>query len=564
METKRLLNLEAFSVVSYNVDGTAIPIGIAYTVDGNIKYTSFDENGPERVFYTVVNSFAVNTVYYAHGLVFHFLLFLKPLIKSQIKFRWFFIKYDLYEVIIETQRGRITLRCSHKLIPFKMESFYPSLCDTPKLTKEPLTNDINLSYNSQVYPTLDQESYMKAYASNECYILRCGLINFFSELTCLGIDYSTRPLTCGSIAMKYFTKKYNSIRLSLPKQISSIIRNAYYGGRCEVFGNPRRGEKILHFDFKGMYQSCLKEDLPYGDYFYTSSDLNLNVPGFYYVSLHCRDKIPLLPSRGDKLYFKSGVIRGWYWHEEIIAALDLSSATDVKLEHGLISKRNGRFLSEFIDDLGRLRDQGGLKKQIGKLLINSFYGRLGLDEGIELLQLKADPGDSKKYGQIEDYYLIKKKALFKVQSNVGVAAAVTSKARIKLYEAFLEVNAAGGRVIYCDTDSVFACFPEGANVEDRALGRHVKFDTSLPDTVLKDAVFINPKTYGVLCSNGDEFVKIKGINVDMISFTQLKSSFYSGSSRLPMSSETKRKKGLNLRQMSEDRSIDLKGYDKRI
>lgn len=50
METKRLLNIEAFSVVSYNVDGTAIPIGIAYTIDGNIKYTSFDENGPERVF----------------------------------------------------------------------------------------------------------------------------------------------------------------------------------------------------------------------------------------------------------------------------------------------------------------------------------------------------------------------------------------------------------------------------------------------------------------------------------------------------------------------------------
>lgn len=46
------------------------------------------------------------------------------------------------------------------------------------------------------------------------------------------------------------------------------------------------------------------------------------------------------------------------------------------------------------------------------------------------------------------------------ESNVGVAAAITALGRIKLYEDISSVLAHGGKVAYCDTDSIFAEFDD--------------------------------------------------------------------------------------------------------
>jgi len=45
-----------------------------------------------------------------------------------------------------------------------------------------------------------------------------------------------------------------------------------------------------------------------------------------------------------------------------------------------------------------------------------------------------------------------------IDSNVCIAAQITSKARIKLYKAFKNVIKEGGRILYTDTDSIFAAF----------------------------------------------------------------------------------------------------------
>lgn len=43
-------------------------------------------------------------------------------------------------------------------------------------------------------------------------------------------------------------------------------------------------------------------------------------------------------------------------------------------------------------------------------------------------------------------------------SNVAFASMITAKARIKLYRAFLTIIKNDGRLLYCDTDSIFAGF----------------------------------------------------------------------------------------------------------
>jgi len=143
-------------------------------------------------------------------------------------------------------------------------------------------------------------------------MLKEGLVSFFKNLKLAGIPYTKKSLTCGSIALNFYVKQFNEVNLKLKTEIKSILRNAYYGGRCEVFGNSDKDEVILHFDFKGMYQQCMLEDMPYGDFKYKSCNFNLNEPGFYFIEIEYFCDIPILPLKLDKLYFYNGTIKGWY------------------------------------------------------------------------------------------------------------------------------------------------------------------------------------------------------------------------------------------------------------
>jgi DNA polymerase elongation subunit (family B) len=48
----------------------------------------------------------------------------------------------------------------------------------------------------------------------------------------------------------------------------------------------------------------------------------------------------------------------------------------------------------------------------------------------------------------------------KIKANIAVASITASRARIRLYNAFLEVINNNGRILYTDTDSIFACFKQ--------------------------------------------------------------------------------------------------------
>jgi hypothetical protein len=168
-----------------------------------------------------------------------------------------------------------------------------------------------------------------------------------------------------------------------------------------------------------------------------------------------------------------------------------------------------------------------------------------------------------EYGSFEKYFL-KKKIINKTPlANIAVAACITSKARIKLYQAIRDVELSGGRVLYCDTDSVFAAFKPENIKKDKLLGKYVIFDTSKPDTELADAVFISPKTYGVILKDGLEVIKIKGINIPNINFNELKSAFYDGDNCIIAGAYSLKKKDLHISQIIQNKEISLNRYNKR-
>jgi serine/threonine-protein kinase RIO1 len=111
-------------------------------------------------------------------------------------------------------------------------------------------------------------------------------------------------------------------------------------------------------------------------------------------------------------------------------------------------------------------------------MVNSLYGRFGMNEPeVHSFFMNINEFDyrynSNKYiiSSIIDINTIRFLTVLldnrvirdfnlktKTSKNVGIAAAISSKARIKLYRAHESVRLNGGRVLYSDTDSVFAAY----------------------------------------------------------------------------------------------------------
>src|SRR5574343_74039 len=122
---------------------------------------------------------------------------------------------------------------------------------------------------------------------------------------------------------------------------------------------------------------------------------------------------------------------------------------------------------------------GGEYKTFSKLMVNSLYGRMGMqpDESKNIFVYEEEMPyylenfEVKHARQVNNMFLLEltnyskyshldKKNIDSTNigrhtSNVVIAAAITSKARIKLYRGFVSVIKNGGRILYSDTDSIF-------------------------------------------------------------------------------------------------------------
>lgn len=548
------------------------PICITYSNKSEYIFYFIENNSNEFLCNLILQNFNHNTYYYAHNLLFDFLLFLKPLNKLKIKFEWIFLNYKLYEVKIYHNNKIIFLRCSHKLLPFSLREFYPTFSNTEKLyfpyesltCWNPSISCKNFPLINNTYYNLNLIEYIKLYNINDAKILKEGLHKFIFVLKEINIPFTKKNLSCSSISFNFYIKFFNLINLNLPKIHKNIINFAYFGGKCEVYGNPIKGEKILHFDFSGMYYNCMKECLPYGEFFFKNSNFNLEEPGYYYIEIEYYNVLPVLPIKTDKLYFKDGYICGWFWHEEILLTLKKSKIIKFKILHALISLKNDNILIDFLEILNKLKNDNTIKKQIGKLLINSFYGRLALGDEMDFIQLTHDLGVNKSYGVIDDLFIIKKKVYKNPKANIAIAAAIAAKARIKLYEAQLEILNSGGRLLYSDTDSVFAAYDINVSIENKLLGKHVYFDTLKTDTEIIDAVFISSKSYAVVFKNGLEIVKLKGINSPNVNFYDIKYKFFNNENYFIQENNQFSKKNFSLEHFLVSKEINLQNYDKRV
>jgi len=412
--------------------------------------------------------------------------------------------------------------------------------------------------NVNIFTILEQ------YCKNDALITKKSIIKFWQIIEENGLTNNNKILTAAKLSVENYFKYNKIVKKKINIQFDRTLRAGYYGGRTEVFGNLYEDEIALHFDWSGMYAQCMKEKILGGEVYKSNIVNNFYSPGFYWIKFRQELEYPVLPIKKNKLLFANGEFEGWYWFEEIILAKSLGVEI-LNVDKVIGAQYYDNFLSDFIDINNKIREKGGLYKQIGKNNNNAFYGRLGMDPERMEEELSDEIINNDKYIKYEYVngiyinYSIKEKSI----SNLTVSASITAKARIRLYKGMLEVNKSGGRLLYTDTDSIIAAYKKNTYTEslDKSFGE-VFFDSKKEDTIITDAVFAMPKTYALKYLNNKEIVKIKGFNVTP-SFKEFKENFYLKKDIITINNEWS-KKDFVITQIKKEKKTNLFSLDKRI
>ena len=429
----------------------------------------------------------------------------------------------------------------------------------------------------------DVENYTKFYCYNDVIITLNFLKNLKDILKIFKIKLESVN-SAPSLALKIFEKKFNNnkIKLTFNSVIDRIARNSYYGGRCEVYGNPKPEEQIFHFDFTGMYAQCMSEKFPYGEYKLSLNSKNISKPGIYWIEYESIDmNIPVLPHhrlKDGKLMFTNGKFIGAFWYEEIILFLEKGGKIN-KILYSITFDQYDYVFKEYVNFFAELRKKSESYNVFGKLMINSMYGRLGMKninsysfieeyKNLDYLRKKIDIIAYKELNEIILVEAENNKKLLnflnisskKSKNNIVLASCITSKARIKLYNAQDEVIKNKGRILYSDTDSIFAAFKRNVLGEKHG---EIYWDPDKKDTKIKEAMFFSAKSYALKYDNNEESIKLKGYNQKNINFNGIK-NIYNNNEKLNLRDyRFLNKKNLTLEYNETIKQFDLDFYDKR-
>lgn len=475
---------------------------------------------------------------------------------------------DFYCLGLTNGLKTITFRCSSKIVPLKLSDIgYIFNVGKKMFFDHSSPNDNNI--NSVVLKNSAIE-----YCGNDALMV----VRFLSKVNESIKKYVSisDAYSISGLSLKIFEHfNHFKIPLKMDKKFDDLIRPSYYGGRCEVFGNLKKDELCYHFDFSGMYTNRLLETYPYGGFSINYDVKYITNNGFYFVSVYSDLKLPILPYRcniSGKLLFPNGNFDGLYWGEELLLFIK-NNGVIKEIKYGIEFEKSGYIFKDFGIICNNLRKNSKYDYMLWKIIPNSLIGRMGLKYDNEKTIILDDCSyNPRNYSLISDRK-INNKWIVRVRidddlekniSNVMYPAIITSKARILWWESAREVEKNGGRILYCDTDSIFASFNKNISPLDKQHGS-VYWDSKKKDTILQDACFATSKVYCVSYDNGC-FIKIKGVSkksINDIDINKFKEYFYNNQS-YQFTVQNFKKNNLNIQISELYKIIDFSGYNKRI
>lgn len=528
-----------------------------------------------------------NEIIYIHNINFDGILILNYISNAELDVELLIRDMNIYKIIIKKNNKKVDFRCSYKLLPESLKniaktfrigekSSFPYLFSSYENLKYIGETPEKIFFNSeedyQFFKKKDFFDFKKEsikYCKNDVNITSIFVQKIKEIINEFDIDIKN-CYSAPSLSLKIFIKKFNNNRLSfnIKENIDKIIRKSYHGGRCEVYGNPTNGEYIHYYDFSGMYGQCMLEKFPYGDIKIIKNSTDVNDIGFHFIEYESNMEYPILPHKSkinEKLLFTNGFNVGLFWYEEIML-FEKHGGVIKKIFFSVIAEKYDNVFSDFVNYFENIKKKNEIYKKFGKLVINSLYGRLGMKNiSNEFVLIKKENfGEYDKSNRIKSFKEINNLLLLELESinkiktknNIILASCITSKARIKLYKAQMDVINNGGRLLYSDTDSIFASYKK--NVRDEI---HGVVDWSKEKKVIEDAVFISSKTYGIKTNEGVE-IKIKGFDISHTLYDDIKEKFYGGID-IENKEKTITKNTMILKLDEKNKKVSLNNYDKR-
>lgn len=291
----------------------------------------------------------------------------------------------------------------------------------------------------------------REYVWRDVEITRRAIDHAWSFAAKIGLDYC--PATLGGLAVAY----WRAIGGQNVGETSELAREAYYGGRVELFKTCSETPNVANTDLNSLYPFAMLREFPAA-----LEDWNKELPPWGVV--RAKVKVPrdswygFLPLRGMEggIAYPVGTFIGT-WPVPELVRMEAHGGRVLQVLEARGSNECMRPYADFVESIYRLRlaSKSEAEKTFWKLLMNSFSGRLGLTGtvGRGVIRDKDNESQGTPYGKRVH---VEYQMPLPEETNWGHIAYVTSYARCELMGYFDKVGPE--RMIYCDTDScIFDC-----------------------------------------------------------------------------------------------------------
>jgi DNA polymerase type B, organellar and viral len=377
----------------------------------------------------------------------------------------------------------------------------------------------------------------------------------------------TKFKTLPGLVLAVYTSSYIPDNLKseikmIKGELEKEIRGSYFGGNVDIFINKM--DKGYYYDINYQYSTAMLNDMPVGEPLLSlETDLN-KIFGFVYGEITCPDEnvlqVPFIQYKDPLLKFNNcprGKFKRLIFSEEIKYAIKYGYK--INIEYCYQFKRGKDLFTNYVNDHYEIKSstKDPVQKAIAKLFLNSLYGRLGMKEIEDRMEIvdknEAEFLDKNTNVSIiselgNDRYLIKysgkindnirslyskdplisnKNKKFNkdemknsglnkarnIPSAVHIAAAISSYARIIIND---YKNIPGNPCIMSDTDSVVLTYPLPNHLVGNGLGQ-----MKLEQEVFK-GIFLRKKFYCIINSNNQEIIKASGLDSSKLSYDSFK------------------------------------------
>jgi hypothetical protein len=470
---------------------------------------------------------------------------------------------------------QITFRDSYLILPSSLNKLARQFNVTNKgifpynFVNDQFNKNINLNYIGKVPPikyfvniSIDQyNDYIKNYSNN--WSLKNETINYCNQ-DCISLyqiihkfnslifekyqlnihKFPTLPSLAFGIYRTHYLIDYPIPLLS--GQIFNDISKSFTGGSTEMF--IPFGENIYAYDVNSLYPYVMNNfDMPIGNIkFFEGNILEIEDKPFGFFECKVTSpktlKHPILQTKidsgqGIRTLSPLGSWIGIYFSEEIYNAIKYGYKIEI-LRGYTFDKTN--IFKEYINDLYEIKKSSNKDDPmylISKLLMNSLYGRFGMNE---ILFINNIIDDNDLYNYIDKYTInniipldnnkilisyfdnnIKNNIMLSNETHsnisIGIASAITAYSRIHMtqFKNNLDYN-----LYYSDTDSIYIDKELSNNFISNNLGQ-MKLEYKF-----NEAAFLAPKVYGGLYFDNNKdlksITKVKGYK-NKLDYYELKS-----------------------------------------